>query len=283
MTAPGSHECLLRASRQPPLRHLRVLDLSFCRFRALDATLLAEAVVGADELRVATLKLTGAQLGDAGVASLLLALGSPAASAITSLGLGVNSLTDASAEALAAAASAGGALTSLRELRLGGNSIGEEGARALAGALHDGGAHLATLHLGHTCIGDAGGEALALALCTAESGSEACSLRVLQLQSCGCGPRAAAAWTQAGLRPRPALRPRLAHARAWSCRRASPRARRPQNATTRDHSYLPRGHAAGFFIPSSIAIIVVPTHHRPGLLHPIITNGNIISVSCLSI
>ncbi|KAH8052794.1 hypothetical protein JL722_9928 [Aureococcus anophagefferens] len=43
-----------------PLRHLRVLDLSFCRFRALDATLLAEAVVGADELRVATLKLAGA-------------------------------------------------------------------------------------------------------------------------------------------------------------------------------------------------------------------------------
>ena len=58
----------------PTLRHLRVLDLSFCRFRALDATLLAEAVVGADELRVATLKLTGAKLGDAGVAALARAL-----------------------------------------------------------------------------------------------------------------------------------------------------------------------------------------------------------------
>ncbi|KAH8045687.1 hypothetical protein JL722_14073 [Aureococcus anophagefferens] len=47
----------------PTLRHLRVLDLSFCRFRALDATLLAEAVVGADELRVATLKLSGRAFG----------------------------------------------------------------------------------------------------------------------------------------------------------------------------------------------------------------------------
>ena len=113
---------------------------------------------------VRRLNLSGNRLGDSGVIALLDALSAEPAEALLALGLGVNGLGVNAAAALAAELSPSGRLTSLRELRLGGNPLGLGGALALAAPLAKASCRLSTLHLGSTAIGDAGGEAIALAL-----------------------------------------------------------------------------------------------------------------------
>ena len=178
--------------------------------------------------RIKRLNLTGNQLGDAGVATLLGALDKAAAAEIVALGLGVNQLTDVALKTVAIAISAGGSLTSLAELRLGGNPFGVSGAKALAAALcSEGGAGATTLtmlQMGATNIGDEGGEALARALIAegddnsdeifglAEEGGENAedeenfvqiirpegpsALTSLHLADCGLGERSAAAFSK---------------------------------------------------------------------------------------
>ena len=164
---------------------------------------------------ITRLNLTTNRLGDDGVFGLVSSLNAEAAMALTSLGLGVNGLGDASVVLLAKEMTAGGALDRIAELRLGGNrAIGPVGARALAVAMcsEGGGAStsLTTLHLGHTSIGDEGGAALALAMSEdshllTEAGAEEvvsapaapCALSVLHLSDSGLGIDAADAFAAA--------------------------------------------------------------------------------------
>ena len=76
------------------------------------------------------------------------------------LNLHDNKLSDAGAQALAAALSAG-QLPKLGYLQVNGNAIGDAGAEALAAAVRGGGgASLATLVVGENAFGDASTEAL---------------------------------------------------------------------------------------------------------------------------
>ena len=179
------------------------------------------ALLCAAPKRIVRLNLSGNNLCDEGAGALLAALDEPSAAALASLGLGLNMLTDASASLLARAMTSEGAareagvlpLTGLKELRLGGNPIEEGGATALAAALAaggaaTGGAALETLHLGHTMIGDGGGEAIAKAILgehgdvAAEAVAASSALRVLHMADSGLGLQSGLAYGRALSSPR---------------------------------------------------------------------------------
>ena len=170
---------------------LERVDLWHNHVRDAGAEVLAAALEASPTSALATLYITDNEVSDAGAAALARATGR-----LETLGLGGNAIGDAGAAALADGLRNG---SRLRALGLSANRVSDAGARALADALcAPGGAPaLASLSLARNRVGDAGAKALARALGDARGCAPA--LRELHLWDAELGDAGAAALAERAL------------------------------------------------------------------------------------